>query len=143
METGSVPTAKGPGPGSSADTSKCSSIRSPSPRAPACPTASGPRLLQPRGARASLGPRVRGRRHRPQGEDPGPGPKTVVELWAPRALAALPNSAPLDRGGRPLGLWAPPGPGRRGLAGSGRGGASEEPEVGAAGCASGALGPRV
>ena len=75
VEAGSVPTSRRPGPGSSADMSKCSSTCSPSLRAPACQTGQLPRLLQPRGARASLGPWLRGRRHRLQGEDTRPWPQ--------------------------------------------------------------------
>ena len=152
VETGSVPSARLSGPGSSADTSKCSSIRSPSPRAPACPMASGPRLLQPRGAQASLGPRFRDRRHWPQGEDTGPGPQGGRgEVSAPCARSPpypaplqspLGGAAPRPRGtasGSAEAAWAPSLRAR----GSGTGGAAEEREIGAAGCASGAVGPQV
>ena len=80
--------------------------------------ASGPRLLQPRGVRALLGPRLRGRRRRVR--TLGRGPKAVVERWAPLALAALPArhlssllsaGLPPDRGGASSGsadaAWAP------------------------------------
>ena len=124
VEPGSVPNARRPGPGSSTDKSKYSSIPSPSPHTPACPMASDPRLLQPRGARASLGPQLRGVCHQPQVEDTGPGPKAVMEQWAPRALAVLPawrlssllsEGLPHDHGRRPLGLQTLPGPRHCGL----------------------------
>ena len=102
-----------------------------------------PRLFQPRGARAYLVPRLRGRRHRPQAEDAGPGPQgSRAAVGAPRAHTPH-CSAPLDHEGRPLFLWAPPGPGRHGIACSWQGGAGEEPDVGAAGCTSGAVGRQV
>ena len=75
VEPGSVPNVRRPGPGSSADMSKCSSIPSPLPRAPACPMASGPRLLQPRGVRDTLCPQLWGVCHQPQCEDTGPRPQ--------------------------------------------------------------------
>ena len=119
VEPGSVPNARCPGPGSSTDTSQCSLIPRPSPHTPACPTASGPRLFQPRGARASLGPRLRGVCHQPQGEDTGPGPQGSHGAVGDRALAALParrlssllsEGLPHNHGRRPLGLQMLPGP---------------------------------
>ena len=94
LQTGSIPTAKCSRPGSSADTSKCSSTSSPSPHAPACPAASGPDasslkehepLLVLGSGIAATGCRLR---------TPGWGPKAVVERWAPRALTPLPAQHP-------------------------------------------------
>ena len=69
---------------------------------PRLPSGQRPRLFQPRGARASLGPRLSsevaptGHRLR----TPGQGPKAVVERWAPRALTPLPAQRPSTaRGG--------------------------------------------
>ena len=89
-ELGSVSNARFRRPGSSTDKSKYSSIPSPSPHAPACPMASGPQLLHPRGARASsvLSSRVSVTSYRVR--TLGWGPKAVVEQWVPCALAALP-----------------------------------------------------
>ncbi|CAI9164378.1 unnamed protein product [Rangifer tarandus platyrhynchus] len=86
---------------------------------------------------------LRGRCHRPQGEDAVPGPQ--VGRGAVGALCARTPTClvPLDRKGRPLVLWATPGPGRRWLVRSGHGGAAKEPDVGAAGCTSGAVGRQV
>ena len=82
----------------------------------------------------------------------GRGSKEVVECWGPRVLAALPAqrlSSLLSEGLPPqpwevasgsadaawaLSLWA---------RGSRMGGATGEREIGASGCASGALGPQV
>ena len=152
VEPGSVPNARCPGPGSSTDKSKCSSIPSTSPRTPTCPKASGPRLLQPRGVRASLGPQLRGVCNQPQGEDTGLGPQGGrVVVGAPCACrphcpapleSPLGGAAPRPReaaSGSADAAWAPLLRAR----GSGMGGAAEEREIGAAGCASGALGPQV
>ena len=111
VEPGSVPNARRPGPGSGADKSKCSSIPSPSLRAPAYPMASGTRLLLPRGheLRSVISSRVSAtsRRVRTLGRDP----KAVVERWAPRVLQpSLPfasrvssrRGCPTTTGG---GLW--------------------------------------
>ena len=100
LETGSVPTAKRPRPGSSADTSKCSSTRSPSSHAPACPAASGPdsSSLEEHEPLLVLGSGVAatGRRLRALGW----GPKAVVEWSAPHALTPLPARRPSTaRGG--------------------------------------------
>ena len=152
VEPGSVPNARRPGPGSSADKSKCSSIPSPSPHAPACPMASSPRLLQPRGVPVSLGPQLRGVCHQPQGEDTGPGPKAVMERWVTRALAALParrlssllsEGLPHDHRRRPLGLQMLPGPRHCRGVDPGWGVLPRSAKLGPAGCASGALGPQV
>ena len=81
----------------------------------------------------------------------GQGPKAVVECWGPLVLAALPaqrlssllsEGLPHNHGRWPLGLQRLPGPRHCGC-GSRMGGASEEREIGAAGCTSGALGPQV
>ena len=152
MEPGSVPNARCPGPGSSTDKCECSSIPSPSLRTPTCPKASGPRLLQPRGARASLGPQLRGVCHQPQGEDTGPGPQGGCgAVGRPvRLQPSLPGASRVSsRRGCPTtmggGLWVcrrclgPVTAGTR----IWDGGAAEEREIGATGCASGALGPQV
>ena len=119
VEPGSVPNARHPVPGSSADKSKCNSIPSPSPHAPAYQMASGRRLLQPRGAQASLGPQLWDVCHQPQGEDTRPGPQGGRGVVAPLALAALPalslsslltEGLTHDHGRRPLGLQTLPGP---------------------------------
>ena len=100
LQTGSVPTAKRPRPGSSADTSKCSSTSIPSPHAPACPAASGlesssleehePLLVLGSGVAATCC-RLR---------MPGRGPKAFVERWVPRAPTPLPARRPSTaRGG--------------------------------------------
>ena len=152
VEPGSVPNARCPGPGSSTDKSKCSSIPSPSPCTPACPKASGPRLLQPRGVRASLGPHLRGVCHQPHGEDTGPGPQGSRGVVGAPCNCSPPCPAPLEsplRGAAPRPREAASWSADAALApslrarGSGMGGATEEREIGAAGCASGALGPRV
>ena len=152
VEPGSVPNARCPGPGSSTDKSKCSFIPRPSPHTPACPKASGPRLLQPRGVRASLGPQLRGVCHQPQGEDTGPGPQGSHGAVGDPCACSPPCPAPLES---PLGGAAPrPREAASGSAdaawapllrarGSRIGDAAEEREIGAAGCASGALGPQV
>ena len=149
VEPGSVPSATCPRPGSSEDKSKCSSIPSPSPHTPACPMASGRRLLQHRGVRASLGPQLQGVCHQPQGEDTGPGPQGGRGAVGAPCTCSSPCPAPLQS---PLGgaasraweaasgsAWAPSLRARV----SGMRGAAEECEIGAAGCASGALGPQV
>ena len=118
VELLSVPNAKRPGTGSSADKSKCSSIHSPSLHDPACPMASGPDSSSPeeREPRSVLSsglsatsPRVR---------TLGRGPKAVMEWWAPLALSALParrllsllmEGLPHDHGRRLLGLQTLPG----------------------------------
>lgn len=140
LETESVPAAGRPGPGSGADTGKCSCTAAPHRAPPACPTPD-PSSPGERGPPSVRGSRVAatGRRVR----TPGRGPKAAAERGAPRALAAFPARRPSsllaaglapDRGaGRPLGLRSPPGPRRRGLARPGAGGAAEEPEGGAAG----------
>ena len=114
VEAGLVPTSRRPGPGSSADASNCSSTCSPSLCAPACQTGPCPQLLQPRGARASLGPWLRGRRHRLQGEDTGPWPQggrgSVVAPCTRSPPCPAPLSLHLAAGGRPLGLQTLPGP---------------------------------
>ena len=98
LKTGSVPTVKHPGPGSSTEMSKCSSTHSPSPRAPTCPPTSGPHLFQPRRARAWLGPWLWVHRYRPQCEDAGPWPQG--SCGGVRAPAALPARRPsTTRGG--------------------------------------------
>ena len=102
VEPGSVPNDRRPRTGSSAD--KCSSIPSPSPSAPACPMASGPRLLQPRGVRASLGPQLRGVCHQAQGEDTGPGPQGGRGAVGALCTCSPPCLAPLES---PLGGAAP------------------------------------
>nr|CAI9704815.1 unnamed protein product [Rangifer tarandus platyrhynchus] len=81
--------------------------------------------------------------HRPQGEDARPGPQVGRGVVGAARARTPPCLAPLDRKGRPLVLWATPGPGHRWLARSGQGGAAEEPDVGAAGCTSGAVGQQV
>ena len=152
VEPGSVPNARRPGPGSSADKSKCSSIPSPSPHAAACPLASGSLLLQPRGARAMLGPQLRAVFHQPQGEDTGPRPQGGPEAVGAPCACSPPCPAPLEsslRGVAPRpreaasgsadATWAPSLRSR----GSGMGGAAKEREIGTPGCASGALGPQV
>ena len=96
VEPGSVPKARCPGPGKSADKSKCSSIPSPSPCAPACPWASGPRILQPRLARAPLGPHLQGVCHQPQGEDTGPGPQGGHGVVGTPCTCSPPCPAPLE-----------------------------------------------
>ena len=96
VEPGSVPSARRPEPGSSADKSKCSSIPRPSPRAPACPMASRPRLLQPKGARASLVPQLWGVWHQPQVEDTGPGPQGGRGAVGSPCSCSPPCPAPLD-----------------------------------------------
>ena len=152
VEPGSVPNARCSGPGSSTDKSKCSSIPSPSLCTPACPKASGCRLLQPRGVRASLGPQLWGVCHQPQGEDTGPGPQGSRGVVGALCACSPPCPAPLESplggaaprpweaaSGSAASAWAPSLQAR----GSGMGGAAEEHEIWAAGCASGALGPRV
>ena len=119
VEPGSVPNARCPEPGSSADKSKCSSIPSPSRSATACPMASGPNSSSPEEREPRLvlssGVSATSRRLRTRGR----GPKAVVEQWAPRALAALParrlssllsEGLPHDHGRRPLGLQTLPWP---------------------------------
>ena len=106
VEPGSVPNARCPGPGSSADKCKCSSIPSPSPHAPACPMATAPLLLLPRGARASLGPQLWGVCHQPQGEDTGPGPQGGRGAVGAPCACSPSCPAPLES---PLG-GAAPGP---------------------------------
>ena len=96
VEPGSVPNARLCRPGSSTDKSKCSSVPSPSPHAPACPMVRGPLLLQPRGALASLGPQLRGVCHQPQGEDTGPGPQGVLEAVGALCACSPPCPAPLE-----------------------------------------------
>ena len=106
LQTGSVPTAKRPRPGSSADTSKCSSTSIPSPHAPACPAASGlesssleehePLLVLGSGV-AATGGRLR---------TPGRGPKAVVERWAPHALTPLPARCPSTAGAASVSVGA-------------------------------------
>ena len=152
VEPGSVLNARCPGPGSSADKSKCSSIPRHSPSAPACPMARGPRLLQPRGAQASLGPQLCGVCHQPQGEDTGLGPQGGRGAVGPPCACSPTCPAPLES---PLGGAAPrPREAASGSADaawaqplrarvSGMGGATEEREIGATGCVSGALGPQV
>ena len=113
---------------------------------PAAPDSSSPQECEPSSVLSSgvsaTSPRVR---------TLGPGPKTVVEWWAPLALAALParclsslltEGLPHDHERRPLGLPTLPGPHHCGR-GFRMGGAAEDREIGAAGCASGALGPQV
>ena len=152
VEPGSVPNARCPRPGSSADKSKCSSIPSPSQHAAACPMASGSLLLQTRGARASLGPQLRAVYHQQQGEDTGPRPQGDPEAVGTPCACSLPCPAPLKSplsGAAPRpreaasasadAAWAP----SLRPHGSGMGGATKEREIGAAGCASGALGPQV
>ena len=118
-EPRSVPNARLRRPGSSTDKSKCSSISSPSPHAPACPMVRGPLLLQPRGALASLGPQLRGVCHQQHGEDTGPGPQGSREVvGAPctcsppcwHLLSLLTEGLPHDHGRWPLGLQTLPGP---------------------------------
>ena len=104
VDSGSVPTARCPGPGSSTEKSKCSSIPSPSPCTPACPKASGPRLLQPRGVRASLGPHLQGVCHQPQGEDTGQGPQGSRGVVGAPCACSPACPAPLES---PLGGAAP------------------------------------
>ena len=151
VDPGSVPNARCPGPGSSADKSKCSSIPSPSPHAPTCPMASGPDSSSPEEPepRLVLSSRVSATSRRVK--TLGWGPKAIVECWGPRALAALPawplssllsEGLPHDNGRRPLGLQTLPWPRHCG-APIRDGGAAEEREIGAAGCASGVLGPQV
>ena len=104
MEPGSVPNARLRRPGSSTDKCKCSSIPSLSPHAPACPMVSGPLLLQPRGALASLRPQLRGVCHQPQGEDTGPGPQGSHEAVGAPCACSPPCPAPLEsplRGAEP------------------------------------------
>ena len=123
VETGWVPTARHPGPGSRADKSKCSSTCSLSPRAfrlpigPAAPDSSSP---EERESRYILGSGVTATCLRVR--TPGWGPKALVERWAPRALTALParhlssllsEGLPHDHRGWPLGLQTLPGPRRR------------------------------
>lgn len=117
LETESVPAAGRPGPGSGADTGKCSCTAAPHRAPPACPTPD-PSSPGERGPPSVRGSRVAatGRRVR----TPGRGPKAAAERGAPRALAAFPARRPSsllaaglapDRGaGRPLGLRSPPGP---------------------------------
>ena len=63
------------------------------------PPAQLPGHFQPQGGRASLGPRLSGRCHRPQAEDAGPGPQgSRGAVGAPRAHTP-PCSVPLDREG--------------------------------------------
>ena len=150
-EPGSVPNARLRRPGSSTEKSKCNSIPSPSPHAPACPMASGPRLLHPRGVRASFGPQLQGVYHQPQGEDTGLGPQGSRGVVGALCACSPPCPAPLGtplRGAAPRpqeatsgsadAAWAPslraPVSGMRG--------AAEKCEIGAAGCALGALGPQ-
>ena len=151
-ELGSVSNARFRRPGSSTDKSKCSSIPSPSPHAPACPMASGPRLLHPRGARASLGPQLQGVCHQPQGEDTGLGPQGSRGAVGALCTCSPPCPAPLEtplRGAAPR-TWevtsgsadAACAPSLRAPV-SGMRGATEECEVGAAGCATGVLGPQL
>ena len=120
LEPGSVPNARRPTPGSSADKSKCSSIiPSPSPRTPTCPMASTPDSSSPeeREPCSVLSSRMSAisRRLSTLGRDP----KAVIERWAPRALAALParrlssllsEGLPHDDGRWPLGLQTLPAP---------------------------------
>ena len=139
VEAGSVPTARCPGPGSSTDTSKCSSTRSPSPCAPACQTgqrATDSTSLEEREPLSVLGSRVAATGFRVR--TPGRGPKAVVELWSLRALAALPARrlwvSTWRRGaasGSADATWAPSMRAR----GSGTGGAAKECEIGADRCA--------
>ena len=111
VEPGSVLNARCPGPGSSADKSKCSSIPSPSPRGP---DSSSPEEPEPR---LFLSSRVSATSRRVK--TLGRGPKAIVECWGPRALAALPawplssllsEGLPHDNGRRPLGLQTLPWP---------------------------------
>ena len=119
VEPGSVPSARRPGPGSTADNGKCSSITSPSPRAPTCSMASGPDSSSPEEREPhsvfSSGVSATRRRVRTLGR----GPKAVVKRWVPRALAAhrarllsslLSEGLPHDHGRWPLGLQTLPGP---------------------------------
>ena len=119
LEPGSVPSARCPGPGSSADKSKCSTIPSPSPHAPTCPMASGPDSSSPeeREPHSVLSSRVFATSHRVR--TLGRGPKAVVKRWVPRALSALTarrlssllsEGLPHDHGRQPLGLQTLPGP---------------------------------
>ena len=142
VEPGSVPNARCPGPGKSADKSKCSSIPSPSPRAPACPMASAPDSSSPeerephwflRSGVSATGRRVRTR---------GWGPKVVVDWWAPRARAAQParrlssllsEGLPHNHGRRPLGLQTLPGPRHCGRANPGWGVPPRRAKLGAPG----------
>ena len=151
VEPGSVPNARLPGPGSSADKSKCSSIPSPSPHAPACPMASGPDSSSPEECKPRLflssGVSATSRRVRTLGR----GPKRVVERWAPHALAALPvwrlssllsEGLPDDHGRWPLGLQMLPGSRHSGRADPGWGVPLRSAKLGPP-CASGALGLQV
>ena len=75
VETGSVPNARCPRPGSSADMSKCSSTHSPPPaQLPDAPDSSGLEEHEPRSVLES-GVTATGRSHWSEGEDGGPGPK--------------------------------------------------------------------
>ena len=114
LETGLVPTAKRPRPGSSTDTSKCSCTHSPSLQALACPAASGPdsSCLEEREPLSVHGSWVTATGHSVR--TPGWGPKVVVEWWAPSALTPLPARSLSTTRGLPLFLWALPGPGRVG-----------------------------
>ena len=96
VEPGSVPSARRPEPGSNADKSKCSSIPRPSPHAPTCPMASSPRLLQPKGARASLVTQLWGVCHQPQVEDTGPGPQGGHGAVGAPCFCSPPCLAPLE-----------------------------------------------
>ena len=112
VETGLVPNARRPGPGSSADTSKCSSTCSPSLRTPACQTGQQPptppasrRVSLSRSSAPGLPPQSEATL-RLQSEDTGPLPQgghgAVVAPCARSPPCPAPLSLHLAAGG---GLW--------------------------------------
>ena len=92
---------------------RVSAALSPAPHRAPPPAKQASQLLQPLGARASLGLWLQGRCQWLQGEDTGPGPqggRGAVALCARSPPCPAPMSLHLAAGGRPLGLWTLPGP---------------------------------